>query len=572
MTNHSVSSSGLWRFTHRLGIGMRLCIGFGVLIALAIAIGVTSLNSMTILSDLTTRLYRHPFAVSNAALAANAEIVGMHRSMKDVALAADGAGIDRATAAVDAHEAEVFAQFEIIRERFLGDQSMVDAAYDAITDWRAIREEVIALMRAGERAAAADITRGVGADQVTLIEQNMQALIDFAMNKAAEFMDNSAVTREGVEQQMYILLAVVVLVGLAIAWSITRSISGPINGLNGVMQRLANNDMSVDVPSQERGDEVGAMARTVGVFKQNAQDMARMKDEQEAARQQAQEEKRTAQRQLADQFEDSVKHVVDAVAKSATGMKQNSGVVATTVDDARARAEAAAAAASQTSGNVQTIANSAEELLASITEISRQVHETSNMAQSAVQDAQRSDEQVSGLASAADKIGDVVNLINAIAEQTNLLALNATIEAARAGDAGKGFAVVASEVKSLANQTGKATEEIAAQISEMQVATRDTASAIRQIGTSINQISEIASCVAAAVEEQGVATQEIVRSSQEAAAGANDVNGNVAAVTEAADRAALAATEMDGASGELTQQSGNLDGQVNQFLVQVRSA
>ena len=572
MTDESAVGSGFFRFVHKLGIGLRLSIGFAVLIALTIAIGVTSLNSMSTLSDLTTRLYRHPFAVSNAALAANAEIVAMHRSMKDVALAADSAGIDRASATVDGHEAAVFAQFEIIRERFLGDQSMVDAAYDAVNDWRAIREEVIALMRAGDRAAAADITRGVGAEQVDLIERNMQALIDFAMGKAAEFMENSAATRDSVERQMYILLGVAVILALAIAMSITRSISRPIRGLTAAMQRLADRDMTVDVPNQHRGDEVGAMARTVGVFKQNALDMERLKAEREANEKRTQEEKRTAQLQLADQFEDSVKHVVDSVAESATGMKQNSGVVSTTVDDARLRAEAAASAASQTSANVQTIATSAEELLASITEISRQVHETSDRAQAAVEDALNSDEKVSGLASVAEKIGDVVNLINAIAEQTNLLALNATIEAARAGDAGKGFAVVASEVKSLANQTAKATEEIASQISEMQVATRETASSIREIGTSISQINEIASSVAAAVEEQGAATQEIVRSSREAAAGASEVNGNVAAVTEAADRAAQAATEMDGASGVLSDQADNLDGEVNRFLHQVRTA
>src|SRR5690606_41209346 len=136
--------------------------------------------------------------------------------------------------------------------------------------------------------------------------------------------------------------------------------------------------------------------------------------------------------------------------------------------------------------------------------------------------------KVESLVDAAQKIGDVVKLIQAIAEQTNLLALNATIEAARAGEAGKGFAVVAGEVKSLATQTARATEEIAAQIAAIQAATGDAVKAIGEIGATIKEIAQIATTIAGAVEQQGAATQEIARNVQQAAAGTRAVSSNIA--------------------------------------------
>src|SRR5262249_6109079 len=162
-----------------------------------------------------------------------------------------------------------------------------------------------------------------------------------------------------------------------------------------------------------------------------------------------------------------------------------------------------AAASEQASTNVQTVASAAEELSASIAEISRQVSQAAKVAGDAVSRATATNQSVAALAEGAQKIGDVVKLINDIAGQTNLLALNATIEAARAGEAGKGFAVVASEVKSLANQTAKATDEIAAQIQGIQASTKDAVTAIREIAGVIGQVSEISTTIAAAVEEQG---------------------------------------------------------------------
>ncbi len=220
------------------------------------------------------------------------------------------------------------------------------------------------------------------------------------------------------------------------------------------------------------------------------------------------------------------------------------------------------------------------------TEIGRQVAQSAEIARNAVHEAEATNNSVNGLLNAAQKIGDVVQLINDIASQTNLLALNATIEAARAGEAGRGFAVVASEVKSLAVQTAKATEEIAAQISGMQGATREAVTAIQSIGRTIGQIDEIAATIAAAVEEQDATTRDIASNIQQqdattrdiasniqqAAAGTDQVSQNISGISQAAGEAGEAARQVLGGAAELASQSEGLRAEVDRFLERVRAA
>jgi methyl-accepting chemotaxis protein len=274
---------------------------------------------------------------------------------------------------------------------------------------------------------------------------------------------------------------------------------------------------------------------------------------------------------LADGFEDGVLKVVDGVGGSADAMKGAAETMAAAAEETQRQTTVVAAASEQASTNVQTVASAAEELASSIREISRQVSHASDIAKRAVDQAGETNALVKQLAEAGQKIGSVVNLIQAIAGQTNLLALNATIEAARAGEAGKGFAVVASEVKNLANQTAKATGDIAAQVNAIQEATRHSVDSLGRIAKTIEEISGISAGIASAVEEQGAATQEIARNIQQAAAGTAEVSSNIAGVTKAATDTGENALKVLHTAASLTAQANDLRGNVGDFLQRVRT-
>jgi len=370
---------------------------------------------------------------------------------------------------------------------------------------------------------------------------------------------------------LWVLLALGMALAGGIATLTARSIASPITGMTDAMKQLAAGDKSAAIPGGGRRDEIGDMAGAVQVFKENM-----IKAEELAAEQKA-EQARKERRQVAvegfiKEFDQSVGSSLNMLASASTELQTTAQSMTATAEETQRQSTAVAAASEQASSNVQTVASAAEELSSSVAEISRQVTESSRIAGQAVEDAQRTNKQVQALAEAAQRIGDVVKLINDIAGQTNLLALNATIEAARAGEAGKGFAVVASEVKSLATQTAKATDDIAAQIKAIQSATTDSVQAISGITGTIGRINEIATTIASAVEEQGAATQEIARNVQQASAGTSEVTSNIAGVSQAAADTGSASTQVLGAAGELAKQGEILRADVGKFLADIRAA
>lgn len=370
-----------------------------------------------------------------------------------------------------------------------------------------------------------------------------------------------------------------VLVGLSVAiiaagvlWLVAAGISRPIIAMTSAMKRLAAGDQNVDVPARGQASEIGQMAEAVQVFKDNSIAMEHLRAEQEQQKERAAVEQKKAMHTLADSFEASVRSIVQAVSSQSGDLEKSAQSLSSVASLTQRQAGNVASASEQASTNVQTVAAATNELSASISEISRQVGESATVAQSAVTEANRVNQRVNGLAEAAQKIGEVVKLITDIASQTNLLALNATIEAARAGDAGKGFAVVANEVKSLANQTAKATDEIASQINAVQQATRDAVEEIRSITTTINRISEISSAISSAVEEQGAATQEIARNVQEAAIGVGEVTTNITSVTQASTETGQASSQVLTAAQQLSEQSEHLRSDVDEFIAKIRAA
>jgi methyl-accepting chemotaxis protein len=358
----------------------------------------------------------------------------------------------------------------------------------------------------------------------------------------------------------------------ACAWFIGRSISRPLGLLGARMQDIADGKLEGEIPGVGRGDEVGKMAATVKIFKDNALRMRELEQSEAEIQARTSSERRSAMDNLATDFERSVNGIVRTVSSAAAGMQTTAQSMTSTASDASARAATVGAASQSASSNVGTVAAAAEELSSSVAEISRQVSRSSEIASKAVGDAERTNATVQVLSTGAEKIGEVVKLIHSIAAQTNLLALNATIEAARAGESGRGFAVVASEVKALANQTAKATEEISGQVAAMQQSTSDAVGAINGITQTIAQMSEITSSISTAIEQQGEATREIARNIQSVAAGSSEINAHIGGVTTAAEATGKAATDVLSNARELDNQSGMLRSAVDGFLAKVRAA
>jgi len=366
------------------------------------------------------------------------------------------------------------------------------------------------------------------------------------------------------------LVVVCILLGSAVFAALT--ISKPIRRIGEVLIDLANGNKAATIPYVNRGDEIGDTARAAKTFKENLLRMEQLEATQKETEERATEERRAAMHMLADEFETVVGKIIRSVSSDAAGLESAAGTLTATAETTQQLSGLVASTSEEASANVHSVATSTEELAASINEIGRQVHESSQIAGDAVKQAEKTDARINQLSQAAQRIGDVVKLINAVAEQTNLLALNATIEAARAGEAGKGFAVVAQEVKALANQTAKATDEISAQISGMQAATRESVSAIKEIGDTIDRVSSIASTIAAAVEEQGAAMQDIARNVQQAAEGTANVAKNIAEVSRGAGETGSASSQVLSSAQSLSNESNRLKAEVEKFLETVRAA
>lgn len=269
-------------------------------------------------------------------------------------------------------------------------------------------------------------------------------------------------------------------------------------------------------------------------------------------------------------FEEEMKGVVDAVANSASNLEVAAQTMETATTAASSQSTTVVSAAEQASSNVNSVAAATEQLTNSVAEINKQVTHSSQITSEAVDLVQQTNRDITGLSEASEKIGEVVSLISEIANQTNLLALNATIEAARAGEAGKGFAVVASEVKALASQTGKATGDISAQISDIQAASNTAVTSIKNIGDTVANVNEIAATIAAAVEEQSAATSEIARNIDHASSGTNEVSSNIHEINAAIHETSTAGGQVSIASRELSEKGEMLRTGVAEFLKEAR--
>jgi methyl-accepting chemotaxis protein len=444
------------------------------------------------------------------------------------------------------------------------ERRLYDTVAAQVADYRVMVDSVIDNLRKGDRDQA-DKQALQARDKFNATVEAMEKVIDFNDAGAADAMSKAGQTYISA----MILFVVAVLIALAVGVisyvMVVRTICRPIGDIQGTMGRLADDDLSVDVPGCDRKDEIGGMARAVEVFKRNGLERRQMLEREQAEI--AQREERARRRDAATaSFNREVAGIMQTVTSAANELDATSTSLSSTAEEGARQAQAVAAGAEEAAANVQTVAAATEELSASIREISQQMVEARTVAAIANDESRRANERIQGLVDSAQKIGEVVRLIQDIASQTNLLALNATIEAARAGDAGKGFAVVANEVKTLASQTAKATEEITGQVQAVQSSTQEAVQAIAEIGNTISRIHEISATIAAAVEEQGAATNEISRNVSLASAGTSEVTSNIAYVNEIARETGTSATQVSATSSELSVQSTHLKKVIDDFL------
>jgi methyl-accepting chemotaxis protein len=448
---------------------------------------------------------------------------------------------------------------------------LFQAADDATTKYLDAAEIYLKQSRAHETAAATENYGQVVAPLGLAAEAEIGKVIALNDRGAAAASARADSTYSNARGLVLAAIAAGILFAGFAGWYLIRSVARPVIEMTRAMAKLADHDLAVAIPAVGQRDEIGRMADAVRVFRDNIIKADALAAEQLTA-QAARDQRARLIESLTQQFDAEVNAVVEGLTSASTELQASAESMSSTAEETSRQSNAVAAASEQTSANVQTVAAATEQLTGSIAEIGSQVDHSATIAKTAVDQAGEAERTMRELRDGAHKIGAIVALINDIASQTNLLALNATIEAARAGEAGKGFAVVASEVKSLANQTARATEEIAAHIGAIQDETKRAADVIGTITGTIVTISEAAIAMASAVEEQTAATREIARNVQQAACGTQEVTTTIAGVSQAAGETGSAATQLLAASGELAQQSSVLKTSVTGFLSRVKAA
>lgn len=432
-------------------------------------------------------------------------------------------------------------------------------------------DKFLSLSRANQNEEATKVLYG---EALKLFDES-SATLDKLAELNSKGADDASAEGDAIlarERNSAIAGIVIMLVMSGICTYILRdAVATPIIGITKYMGVLSSGNLTLDVPSKDRLDEVGQMAAALQTFKDGLVEAETLRNKVEADRLEKERRQQKINEATAT-FEKTMSNVVKIVASASTEIQASASTLAATAEKTSAQSNAVSAASTETSSNIQTVAASTEELSASIEEITQQVTRSSSIANDAVEKSRAAIQSINKLLESAQKIGEVTAVITDISGQTNLLALNATIEAARAGDAGKGFAVVANEVKGLAANSSQSADQISLQINQIQQDTQTAATAVREITAIIDQISETSSNIAAAIEQQAAATSEITRNINEASSASVEVDQNISGVTLATASTGSAASQLLGAADELCKQANLLKGEFDSYIYAINNA
>lgn len=446
----------------------------------------------------------------------------------------------------------------------------IKAILDQAKEWASNDKETALILGIQEKLSGLPRSANLAAD-ATAIDKDLERLVSNYQADRMKTIDDAAAKIKQTKESMGLILLVAIIVAAALSVGMIRATIPQLRYSVSIAKKIADGKLDNDIPVRGLAEIAQLLAALAGMQKAIAQNLDQVQG-LASIRQAAEEERRALLLSLSESFEKNVLRCVDSVSRASSNMNSSASNLVTTAKETLRQATSVSSGAFEASTNVQTVTNSASDLATSISQISMLVQEATAVFGDISNEARQTNDRMKVLSTAAQNIGDVVNLINHIAAQTNLLALNATIEAARAGEAGKGFAVVASEVKNLASQTAKATEDIRAQILEMQQSTQAAVSAIESITKIIERCNLIQTTISSAVVEQDASTNEITRNVTEAAHGTSDVSHNITAVMKAAEVTGEASTAMLDESKKLLQEAGVLREEVLKFLGSVRSA
>ena len=463
------------------------------------------------------------------------------------------------------------ASSEAEREEFamaVEQLKLIEKEYD---QYKTHIDEMMHLVKINDYEAAGALLVTLEAEQEHLDHELVALLEEIESFTQAAALAAEEHEKQALRQIIIISIGTFLICGVGSFMFARFMISKPLNEVSGGLFQLAKGNTDVTVRVRSR-DEIGQVAQAFATFRDN---MIEMKNLQEQAREEeirAESDRRDTRLRLADELEGKLMSSCDAVVAALGDLSEGARHLAENSDLTIERSNTVAAAAEEATANVQSVASASEELASSIHEISRQITLANTSTLQTSEQAETSDQTVRSLASAADEITEVLRLISDIADQTNLLALNATIEAARAGEAGKGFAVVASEVKALATQTGKATDQIGAQLSGVQSGASTCSDAITKVVTSMTEIRDQVSGIASAIEEQNAVTAEIAKNVNEVAGGSADITMNIAQVNQAAEVSGNHVKEVQGSLEDVSSQINTIRSGLADFLGHLRAA
>ncbi len=558
----------------RTGIGAKIYSIVFILSAITLSFAYYMGNTLTNVNKQYSDMFDNDVRFALTLERMRGDVANMGRQLNNVLLLQDPASLPSLTKAIsDIQGLITTSQDGLMRLSKPEHKAIVTQMNNLIVSVANVLPRIYALKEKADHAGAA-----------ALYGKEGRPLVVETFNIAAKLSDEVSANVDKISDQLTVTvdhttlmstITVVVMIALAALLSIVIAVFGirrPISTLNSVMGRLAQGDATVTVEGRERADEVGSMARTVEVFKENLLRSRKMEQEVKETQAQAAVERRKSVLDLAQRFEDRVGGIVNAVGSAATELQTSSSQLAAAAEEVNAQCISVATASEQASANVQTVASASEEMSSSIRQLSERVNLTAGRSKAAASGAEQAQHELNGLANAIEQVDQIVAAINSVAAQTNLLALNATIEAARAGDAGKGFAVVASEVKNLANQTHAMTEQISTNLANVKGASNKTVEAMLSIIAQVADIDRSTAEMAESVDQQSSATREISHNAQQASTGATEVSRNIGGIQHAGSETSAATNNVKRAADHLAEQSAMLKRETNNFLTEIRSA